>query len=50
MQLSKPIGKFCSFHKDGSFKHREGEYDGFKMLEERAIRDFKLNFSLEVVV
>lgn len=50
LNLSKPKGKFCGFHYDGSYKYREGEYDGFKKFEERAIFDFKNNFGDNIIV
>lgn len=50
LNLSKPKGKWCSFHYDGSFKNKEGEYDGYKKFREEYIADFNENFGEGYIV
>jgi len=49
IHMSCPSGKFCSFLIDGSFKCKPGEYEGYKCIDDRIIKDFRKNFSLEVL-
>jgi hypothetical protein len=43
VQLSKPFGKFCSFYNDGSYKNKEGVYDGWKKFDDVFIFDYLEN-------